>query len=132
MPFPLLQGFILESDYEGDDGHPRIGNVQPGSISGNVDDDHLVKGDIVLEINGTPVANHTQAAKIIKAASGDIVLKVRAEKMREKKPKAGLFTKSKSKGVDPKVADTLPLPAAPWASRAHPASSYPCLLPLPD
>ena len=78
-----MQGFILESDYEGDDGHPRIGNVQPGSISGNLDQDHLLKGDIVLEINGTPVSNHTQAAQIITAASGDLVIKVmRAEKTR--------------------------------------------------
>ena len=78
-----MQGFILESDYEGDDGHPRIGNVQPGSISGNLEKDHLVKDDIVLEINGTPVSNHTQAAQIITAASGDLVIKVmRAEKTR--------------------------------------------------
>jgi hypothetical protein len=135
-----VQGFILESDYEGDDGHPRIGNVQPGSISGNLDQDHLLKGDIVLEINGTPVSNHTQAAKIIKAESGDVVIKVRAEKKRETKPKAGLFNKSKSKGVDKQARlrgasstapDALPLPAAPCASRAHPACPYPCLLPLP-
>ena len=79
--FPLLQGFILESDYEGDDGHPRIGKVHPGSISGNLEKDHLVQGDIVLEINGTPVSNGPEAAKIIGPASGDLVFKVmRAEK----------------------------------------------------
>ena len=42
-----------------------------------------MKGDIVLEINGTPVSNHTEAAQIISAASGDLVIKVmRAEKTR--------------------------------------------------
>ena len=42
-----------------------------------------MKDDIVLEINGTPVSNHTQAAQIITAASGDLVIKVmRAEKTR--------------------------------------------------
>ena len=56
--FVPAQGFILESDYEGDTGHPRVGNVQPGSISADV----LVKGDIILEINGTEVTNHNQAA----------------------------------------------------------------------
>jgi hypothetical protein len=94
-------GFILESDYEGDEGHPRIGNVQQGSISA----DHLVKGDIVLEINRIAVTNHNQAAKIIKGASGEILIKVRAKKLREvKAAKTGLFSKSKSTGVDKQVA----------------------------
>jgi len=105
VPLFPAQGFILESDYEGDEGHPRIGNVQQGSISA----DHLVKYDIVLEINGTAVTNHNQAAKIVKGASGDILIKVRAKKAREVKAakvpeKAGLFSKSKSTGVDKQVA----------------------------
>ena len=114
VPLFPAQGFILESDYEGDEGHPRIGNVQQGSISA----DHLVKYDIVLEINGTAVTNHNQAAKIVKGASGDILIKVRAKKAREVKAakvpeKAGLFSKSKSTGVDKQASSLCACPIAP-------------------
>ena len=121
VPLFPAQGFILESDYEGDKGHPRIGNVQPGSISA----DQLVKGDIVLEINSVTVTSHNQAAKIIKAASGDILIKVVAKTHREvkaaTKKSGGMFTKSTSKGVDkqasclamPNRPVTLPSPAGP-------------------
>jgi len=110
-------GFILESDYEGDTGHPRIGNVQPGSVSA----DHMVKGDIVLEINSIAVTNHNQAAKIIKAASGDILIKVLAKKPREvKAAKAGFFGKSKSAGVDKQVA-AADKAAAEQAAKEHAA-----------
>ena len=111
-PFPV-QGFILESDYEGEEGHPRIGMIQQGSISS----DHLVKHDIVLEINSIAVTNHNQAAKIIKGASGDILIKVRAKKLREvkaaKKQREVLFSKSKSTGVDKQASSLCACPIAP-------------------
>ena len=113
VPLFPAQGFILESDYEGDTGHPRIGNVQPGSVSA----DHMVKGDIVLEINSIAVTNHNQAAKIVKGASGDILIKVRAKKLREvkaaKKQREVLFSKSKSTGVDKQASSLCACPIAP-------------------
>ena len=76
--FPA-QGFIIESDYEGDDGHPRIGLIQPGTAANEV----LVQGDIIISINGAPVASHADAAKAIKAVkTGDVVIKVLAKKPR--------------------------------------------------
>ena len=80
--FPA-QGFIIESDYEGDDGHPRIGLIQPGTAANDV----LVQGDIILSINGAPVASHADAAKAIKAVkTGDVVIKVLAQKPRGAAP----------------------------------------------
>ena len=129
VPLFPAQGFILESDYEGDTGHPRIGNVQPGSVSA----DHMVKGDIVLEINSIAVTNHNQAAKIIKAASGDILIKVLAKKPREvKAAKAGFFGKSKSAGVDKQASSLGACPIARRASPCHITSPrHPSCLPCP-
>lgn len=80
--FPA-QGFIIESDYEGDDGHPRIGLIQPGTAANEV----LVQGDIIVSINGTSVASHADAAKAIKAVkTGDVVIKVLAKKPRGTAP----------------------------------------------
>jgi membrane-associated protease RseP (regulator of RpoE activity) len=76
-------GFIIESDYEGDDGHPRIGLIQPGTAANEV----LVQGDIIVSINGTSVASHADAAKAIKAVkTGDVVIKVLAKKPRGTAP----------------------------------------------
>ena len=80
--FPA-QGFIIESDYEGDDGHPRIGLIQPGTAANDV----LVQGDIIMSINGHAVASHADAAKAIKAVKvGDVVIKVLAKKPRVTAP----------------------------------------------
>lgn len=47
----------------------------------------LVQGDIILSINGSPVASHAEAAKAIKAIrQGDIVIKVLAKKPRGTAP----------------------------------------------
>lgn len=47
----------------------------------------LVQGDIILSINGTPVASHADAAKAIKAIkTGDVVIKVLAKKPRGTAP----------------------------------------------
>ena len=72
------QGFLLESDYEGDNGHPRMAWINPSFAANSV----LVPGDVLLEINGKPATSHTQAAKVIAAIVGDVVLKVLAQKPR--------------------------------------------------
>jgi hypothetical protein len=78
-----VQGFIIESDYEGDDGHPRVGLIQPGTAANDV----LVQGDIILSINGASVATHADAAKAIKAVkTGDVVIKVLTKKPRDTAP----------------------------------------------
>ena len=79
----LPQGFIIESDYEGDEGHPRVGLIQPGTAANDV----LVQGDIILSINGASVATHADAAKAIKAVkTGDVVIKVLTKKPRGTAP----------------------------------------------
>ena len=86
IPFCVLcvvQGFLLESEYEGDTGHPRMSWINPTSAANSV----LVKGDILLEINGKPAKSHTQAARAIAAIKGDVVLKLLAEK-----PRGGMTT----------------------------------------
>ena len=86
IPFCVLcvvQGFLLESEYEGDNGHPRMSWINPTSAANSV----LVKGDILLEINGKPAKSHTQAARAIAAIKGDVVLKLLAEK-----PRGGMTT----------------------------------------
>ena len=86
IPFCVLcvvQGFLLESEYEGDNGHPRMSWINPTSAANSV----LVKGDILLEINGRPAKSHTQAARAIAAIKGDVVLKLLAEK-----PRGGMTT----------------------------------------
>ena len=72
------QGFLLESEYDGDNGHPRMSWINPSSASNSV----LLPGDVLLEINGKPATSHTQAAKVIAAIVGDVVLKVLAQKPR--------------------------------------------------
>ena len=42
----------------------------------------LVPGDVLLEINGKAATSHTQAAKVLAAIVGDVVLKVLAQKPR--------------------------------------------------
>ena len=74
----FAQGFLLESDYEGDNGHPRMAWINPSFAANSV----LVPGDVLLEINGKPATSHTQAAKVIAAIVGDVVLKVLAQKPR--------------------------------------------------
>ena len=86
--FPYAQGFVLDSDYEGDNGHPRIRDVEPSSIA----NDLLFKGDILMAINGTAIAHHNQAAKVLKGCKGDMVLTVLA-----KKPRSTSFFGKKSK-----------------------------------
>jgi hypothetical protein len=71
-------GFLLESEYGGDNGHPRLSWINPSSASNSV----LLPGDVLLEINGKPATSHTQAAKVIAAIVGDVVLKVLAQKPR--------------------------------------------------
>ena len=86
IPFCVLcvvQGFLLESEYEGDNGHPRMSWINPTSAANSV----LVKGDILLEINGKPAKSHTQAARAIAAIKGDVVLKLLAQK-----PRGGMTT----------------------------------------
>ena len=78
-----MQGFIIESDYEGDEGHPRVGLIQPGTAANDV----LVQGDIILSINGASVATHADAAKAIKAVkTGDVMIKVLTKKPRGTTP----------------------------------------------
>ena len=79
----VVQGFLLESEYAGDNGHPRMSWINPTSAANSV----LVKGDILLEINGKPTKSHTQAAKTIAALKGDVVLKLLAQK-----PRGGMTT----------------------------------------
>ena len=74
----FAQGFLLESDYAGDNGHPRMAWINPSFAANSV----LVPGDVLLEINGKPATSHTQAAKVIAAIVGDVVLKVLAQKPR--------------------------------------------------
>ena len=76
--FVGAQGFLLESEYDGDNGHPRMSWINPSSASNSV----LLPGDVLLEINGKPATSHTQAAKVIAAIVGDVVLKVLAQKPR--------------------------------------------------
>ena len=83
------QGLVLESG--ADNGYPRIGNVDPDSISGDL----LIEGDVVMAINGTTATSHSQAAKMISECTGDIVLKVLAKKPRSKG--RSFFGKKKSK-----------------------------------
>ena len=99
------QGFILESDYEGDNGHPRIRDVEPSSIA----NDLLFKGDILMAINGTAITHHSQAAKILKGCKGDMVLTVLA-----KKPRSTSFFGKKSK------SSLVPYPLL------HSHASFPC------
>ena len=42
----------------------------------------LIPGDVLLEINGKAATSHTQAAKVLAAIVGDVVLKVLAQKPR--------------------------------------------------
>ena len=108
--FPA-QGFIIESDYEGDDGHPRIGLIQPGTAANDV----LVQGDIILSINGTPVASYADAAKAIKAVkTGDVVIKVLAQKPRGAAPAlAAAIQARQNKVVAPEEVSPKILPPAP-------------------
>jgi len=74
----VAQGFLLESEYEGDNGHPRMSWINPSFAANSV----LVPGDVLLEINGKAATSHTQAAKVLAAIVGDVVLKVLAQKPR--------------------------------------------------
>ena len=95
----LPQGFIIESDYEGDEGHPRVGLIQPGTAANDV----LVQGDIILSINGASVATHADAAKAIKAVkTGDVVIKVLTKKPRDTAP--ALAAKEASLEADAEAA----------------------------
>lgn len=94
-----MQGFIIESDYEGDEGHPRVGLIQPGTAANDV----LVQGDIILSINGASVATHADAAKAIKAVkTGDVMIKVLTKKPRGTAP--ALAAKEASLEADAEAA----------------------------
>ena len=59
-----MQGFIIESDYEGDEGHPRVGLIQPGTAANDV----LVQGDIILSIDGVVPTSPKHAVQLFTQA----------------------------------------------------------------
>lgn len=68
----MRQGFHLESDYDGDVGHPRVGTIDEGAPA----DGPLRQGDIVVSINGTTVKDYKSAAVIVRESEGELIMKV--------------------------------------------------------
>ena len=75
---------MLESEYEGDEGHPRIGEIQREFPAYEL----LVTGDLVLTINGTAVKNHKDSSQLLREAEGEVVMKLLAKEPRKQRSKS--------------------------------------------
>lgn len=70
-------GFHLESDYDGEARHLRVGPIDEGTPA----DGLLREGDIVVSINGTTVKDHESAAVIFRESDGEVIMKVLRKEM---------------------------------------------------